>query len=150
MVTSSCLEMMKSQLMWSMRRQRVNAKYFSLAFSMERARLDMTKLLSQMNKEIELGDNIGLNLLLTRLENIFPPQDDPADENALQAALIASVSHVLKPQRLNEPKTRQADLGNDKSQRGKRKQAARDTNAGESSTVIHWHAGSYSQVTQRH
>ncbi len=89
-------------------------------FSTEQARLDMARLLSQMNREIELGNDIDLNLLLTRLENIFPPQDDPADDNSLHAALIASASHVPLQQRRNEPKTRPADIGNDKSHRGKR------------------------------
>jgi hypothetical protein len=37
----------------------------------------MARLLSQMNREVELGNDIDLNLLLTRLGNIFPPQDDP-------------------------------------------------------------------------
>jgi hypothetical protein len=74
------------------------------------------------------GNNINLYLSLTLLGNIyvFPLQDDPADKIALQAALVASVSHVLQPQRRNEPKARQTDLGNEKSQRGKLKQAARD------------------------
>ncbi len=43
----------------------------------------MARLLSQVNREIELGNNIDLNLLLTRLGNIFPPQNDPADDNSL-------------------------------------------------------------------
>jgi hypothetical protein len=73
-----------------------------------------------MNREIELGNDISLNLLLTCLGNIFPPQDDPADNNFLQVALVASVSHAPQPQHQNEPKTRPADLGNDKSQLGKR------------------------------
>ncbi len=103
-------------------------------FSTEQARLDMARLLSQMNREIELGNDIDLNLLLTRLGNILPPQNDPADDNFLQAALVASVSHAPQPQRRNEPKTRPVDLGNDKSQQGKRKQNARDTDSGELST----------------
>jgi hypothetical protein len=104
-------------------------------FSTEQARLDMARLLPQMNREIELGNDIDLNFLLTLLGNIFPQQDDPADDNFLQAALVASVSHAPQPQRRNEPKTRQVDLGNDKSQQGKRKQDARDTDAGELSTL---------------
>ncbi len=74
-------------------------------FSTEQARLDMARLLSQMNREIELGNDIDLNLLLTRLGNIFPPQDDPADDSSLHSAMIASVSHAPLPQRRNEPKT---------------------------------------------
>jgi hypothetical protein len=106
-------------------------------FSTEQAqaRLDMARLLSQMNREIELGNDIDLNLLLTRLGNIFPPQDDPADDNSLHVAMIASASHTPQPQRLNEPKIRPADLRNDKSHRGKRKQGARDTDASEISTL---------------
>ena len=88
-------------------------------FSTEQARLDMARLLSQMNREIELGNDIDLNLLLTRLGNIFPPQDDPADDNSLQAALVASISQALQQERRNEPKTRPVDLGNDKSHWGK-------------------------------
>jgi hypothetical protein len=88
-----------------------------------------------MNREIELGNEIDLNLLLTWLGNIFPPQDDQADDNSLDAALIFSVSHAPQQQRRNEPKTRPADLWNDKYHRGKRKQDARDTKAGEISTL---------------
>jgi hypothetical protein len=69
------------------------------------------------------------------LGNIFPQQNDPGDDNFLQAAFVASVSHVLQQQLRSEPKARQADLGNDKSQQGKRKQRARDTFAGESSML---------------
>ncbi len=108
-------------------------------FSTEQARLHMARLLSQMNRKIELVNDIDLKLLLTLLANIFPPQDDPIDYNFLQAALVASVSHAPQPQRQNELKTRQFDLGNDKSesQRGKRKQDAGDsaTLAGESSVL---------------
>ncbi len=106
-------------------------------FSMEQVRIDMTILLSQMNREIEQGNDINLKHLLTRLANIFPLQDDPADDNTLQAALVASVSHVSQPQRRNELTAPQADLGHYKSQRGKRKQDARDTYAGESSMLDH-------------
>ncbi len=99
----------------------------------------MARPLSQieMNREIELDNDINLNPLLTLLGNLFSQQDDPADDNFLQAALVSSVSHAPQPQRLNEPKTRQVDLGtrNNKSQWGKRKQDARDTDAGESSTL---------------
>ncbi len=88
----------------------------------------MARLLSQINREIELGNNIDLSLLLTLLGNVFLPQDDPAKDNlkALQAALIASVSvaHVPQQQRQNEPKSRQADLGNDEFQQSKRNQDA--------------------------
>ncbi len=49
--------------------------------------------------------------------------------------MIASISHAPLLQRRNEPKTRPADIGNDKSHRGKRKQDARDTDAGETSTL---------------
>jgi hypothetical protein len=84
-------------------------------FSTEQARLDMARLLSQMNREIELGNNIDLNLLLTRLGNIFPQQDDQANDNSLHAAMIASASHAPQPQRRNEPKTRPAEIGIDKS-----------------------------------
>jgi len=104
-------------------------------FSTEQARLDMARLLSQMNREIELGNDIDLNLLLTWLGKFFPPQDDPADDNSLHAAMIASLSHVPLLQRRSEPKTRPADIGSDKSHRGKRKQDARDTDAGETSTL---------------
>jgi hypothetical protein len=99
----------------------------------------MARLLSQMNREIELGNGTDLNLLLAWLGNNFPPQDVLADDNALQAVLLTSVSHVPKPQRRNEQKARQADAGNDKSHLGKRKQEVRnhDTYAGESSMLDH-------------
>jgi hypothetical protein len=63
---------------------------------MEQARLDMARLLSQMNREIEMSNDIDLNLLLTRLGNIFPPQDDPAEDTSLHAAMLASVSHACR------------------------------------------------------
>ncbi len=84
-------------------------------FSTEQVHLDMARLLSQMNREIELGNDIDLNLLLTRLGNIIPPQDDPVDDNFIQAVLVASVSHAQQPQRRHEPKSQQVDLGHDKS-----------------------------------
>ena len=59
-------------------------------FSTEQACLDMARLVSQMNREIELGNDINSKLLLTLLGNIVP-QDDLADDNFLQAALVASV-----------------------------------------------------------
>jgi hypothetical protein len=74
-----------------------------------------------------LGNDIDLNLSLTRLGNIFPPP--------LQAALVASFSHAPQPQRRNEPKTRPFDLGIDKSHRGKRKKVDRETDAGGLSTL---------------
>jgi hypothetical protein len=49
--------------------------------------------------------------------------------------MLASASHAPLPQRRGEPKTRPADIGYDKSFRGKRKQDARDTDAGETSTL---------------
>jgi len=98
-------------------------------FSTEQARLDMARLLSQMNREIELGNDIDLNLLLTRLGNIFPPQDDPAEDTSLHSAMFASASRVPPPQRRGEPKASSADIGNDKSFRGKRKQDARDSDS---------------------
>ncbi len=67
------------------------------------------------------------------LLGITLPRTTPS--NLLKAALITSVSHVPQPQRRNELKARQADLGHGKSQRGKRKQDARETDAGESSML---------------
>jgi hypothetical protein len=93
--------------MWSMHRLRTP--------SIIQHGASVSRLLSQMNREIELGNDINLNLLLTRLGNIFPPQDDQADDSALQAALVASVSHVPQQQLRNELKAKQADLGHDKS-----------------------------------
>ncbi len=91
-------------------------------FSTEQACLDMARLLSQMNREIELSNDIDLNLLLTRLGNIFPPQDDLADDTSLHVAMLASLSHAPLPQRRSDPKTRPADIGYDKSLRGKVRQ----------------------------
>ncbi len=47
------------------------------------------RLLSQMNRDVELGSDIDVSLLLTLLGNIFPPQDDLANNNVLQASLTA-------------------------------------------------------------
>jgi hypothetical protein len=64
----------------------------------------MARLLSQMNRVIELGNDIDLSLLLTWLRNVvFLPQDGTTNLNeyAFKAAL-ASVSHVQQLQRMDE------------------------------------------------
>jgi hypothetical protein len=63
----------------------VNAQTASerqVPFITEQARLNTTRFLSQMNREVELGNYIDLNLLFG-LEMFSPPQDDLADDNTL-------------------------------------------------------------------
>ncbi len=43
--------------------------------------------------EIELGNNVNLNLLLSRLGKIFPQQDYSAEDNTLQAVL--GILHIF-------------------------------------------------------
>jgi hypothetical protein len=50
-------------------------------FSTDHARLDIARLLSQLNRDIELGNDNDLNLFLSLLGNVFPQQDDPAEDN---------------------------------------------------------------------
>ena len=42
-------------------------------FATEQSHLDLSRLLSDMDKEIERGNNVNLTNLLTRLGNVFPP-----------------------------------------------------------------------------
>ena len=43
-------------------------------YATEQLHLDLSRLLSDMEREIELGNNINLTNLLTRLGNVFPPE----------------------------------------------------------------------------
>ena len=42
-------------------------------FATEQSHLDLSRLLSEMNRKVEKGNNINLTYLLTRLRNVFPP-----------------------------------------------------------------------------
>ena len=49
-------------------------------FATEQSHLNLSRLLSKMNREIKRGNNINLTNLLTLLGNVFPPeQEQPAD-----------------------------------------------------------------------
>ncbi len=43
-------------------------------FSTEQARIEMARVLGEYNCEIELGNDIDLDHLLTKLANVFPPE----------------------------------------------------------------------------
>jgi hypothetical protein len=67
--------------------------------------LELSRLLSDMNREIERGNNINLTNLLTRLWNVFPLEQQQAAATIHQA-LIAATAHVTQRDtpRRTEPK----------------------------------------------
>jgi hypothetical protein len=64
-------------------------------FATEQSHLELSRLLSYMNREIERGNNINLTNLLTLLGNVFPLEQQPADAT-LHQALIAATAHVTQ------------------------------------------------------
>jgi hypothetical protein len=95
-------------------------------FPTEQSRLDMARLLADYNREIELGNDIDLDILLTRIGNVFPPQAAPSQDNSLHAALHAAASHGNTYHRRAEQQDQQHDQET-KSYKGKRKQDSSDT-----------------------
>ena len=59
-------------------------------FPTEQSWLDMARLLADSNRDIEVGNDIDLDILLTRIGNVFPPQATPMQDNTLHAALHAA------------------------------------------------------------
>ena len=57
---------------------------------MEQSHLELSRLLSDMNREIERGNNINLTNLLTRLGNVFPPEQGQQVDATLHQALLAT------------------------------------------------------------
>jgi hypothetical protein len=65
-------------------------------FSTEQARIEMARVLGeyiQYNREIELGNHINLDHLLTKLANVFPPELVSDEADSPQTALHAVMSH---------------------------------------------------------
>ena len=83
----------------------------------------MSRLLSEMNREVEKGNNINLTNLLTRLGNIFPPgQDQPADVTLHQALFTATMLTSQRDiPRRSEPKDQPNDAESTKYGKAKRK-----------------------------
>ena len=78
-------------------------------YATEQSHLDLSRLLFDMYREIERGNNINLTNLLTRLGNVFPPehceQGQPADATLHQALLAATMRTSQRDiPRRSEPK----------------------------------------------
>jgi hypothetical protein len=91
-------------------------------FAMQQSHLEFSRLLYDMNRDIERGNNINLTNLLTRLGNIFPIEHEPADAN-LHQALIAATAHVTQRDapRRTEPKDQPVEADSYKPGKNKRK-----------------------------
>ena len=59
-------------------------------YATEQSHLDLSRLLFDMDREIELGNNINLTNLLTRLVNVFPPEQGQQVDATLHQALLAA------------------------------------------------------------
>ena len=88
----------------------------------------MARLLVECNRDIELGNDIDLDILLTRIGNVFPPQAAPTQDDTLHAALHAATSHGNTYHRRNEQQDHQHDQES-KTYKGKRKQDSRDASS---------------------
>jgi hypothetical protein len=60
-----------------------------------------------MNREIERGNNINLTNLLTRLGNVFPPDQEPPADAMLHQALLAATTRTT--QRFNTRRSEQKE-----------------------------------------
>jgi hypothetical protein len=75
-----------------------------------------------MNREIKRGNNINLTNLLTRLGNVFPLEQQPADATLHQAFITATahVTHRDAPRR-TEPKDHPVEVDSYRHGTNKRK-----------------------------
>jgi hypothetical protein len=91
-------------------------------FAMQQSHLEFSRLLYDMNRDIERGNNINLTNLLTRLGNVFPIEHEPADAT-LHQALIAATAHVTQRDapRRTEPKDQPVEADSYKPGKNKRK-----------------------------
>jgi hypothetical protein len=91
-------------------------------FVTEQSYLDLSRLLSVMNREIKRGNNINLTHLLTLLGNVFWPEQQLADAT-LHQALIAAIAHVTQRDvpRRTEPKDQPVEEDSYKHCKNKRK-----------------------------
>ena len=76
-----------------------------------------------MNREIELGSNINLTHLLTRLGNVFPPEKEQPVDATLHQALLAATMRTSQRDipRRSEPKDQPTDTESIKHGNSKRK-----------------------------
>ncbi len=91
-------------------------------FVTEQSHLELSRLLPDMNREIERGNNINLTNPFTRLGNVFPLEQQPADAT-LHQALIAATAHVTQRDtpRRTEPMDHPVDADSYKHSKNKRK-----------------------------
>ena len=75
-----------------------------------------------------MGNDIDLDILLTRIGNVFPPQAAAMQNDTLHAALHAARSHGNTYHRRNEQQDHQHDQES-KTYKGKRKQDSRDASS---------------------
>ncbi len=62
-------------------------------FSTEQARMEMARVLGEYNREIELGNDIDLDHLLTKLASVFPAELASDEADSLQTALHVVMAH---------------------------------------------------------
>jgi hypothetical protein len=96
-------------------------------FSTEQARIEMSRVIREYNREIELGDDIYLDHLLTKLANVFLPELISDEADSLQTALHAVMSHGPTFHRRGEQTERQPEPENYKTYKAKRKQDVRES-----------------------
>jgi hypothetical protein len=98
-------------------------------FSTEQARIEMARVLGEYNREIELGNDIDLDHLLTKLANVFPPELVSDEADSLQTALHAVMSHGPTFHRRGEQTERQPEPENHKTYKAKCKQESQSDDA---------------------
>ena len=92
-------------------------------FATEQSHLDFSRLLSDMNREIERGNNINLTNLLTLLGKFFPPEQGQQVDATLHQALLAATMRTSQRDipRRSEPKDQPNDTESTKYSKSKRK-----------------------------
>ena len=92
-------------------------------YATEQSHLDLSRLLSDMDREIELGNNINLTNLLTRLGNVFPPEQAQPDDATLHQALFAATMRTSQRDipRRSEPKDQPNDAESTRTGKAKRR-----------------------------
>jgi hypothetical protein len=87
----------------------------------------MASVLGEYNSKIELGNDIDLDHLFTKLANVFPQGLVSDEADSLQTALHAVMSHGPTFHRRGEQTKRQPEPENHKTYKAKRKQDARES-----------------------
>jgi hypothetical protein len=89
----------------------------------EQSHLGLSRLLSDMIREIERGNNINLTNFITLLTNVFPPDQEKQANATLHQALIAATLRTTKRdiQRRSERKDQPIETESNKPYKLKRK-----------------------------